>query len=291
MLTTCSPITASCPLRRVLGIAFILLALFFHSGCAHKEEVTLAKPAASSDLTPTELLARAKGMLDSDAPNYDPAAAFTLLEKASDAGLLDARLELATCKSLGLGTKRDYPAAVVMIRSLASSGHLDSQYKLAHELIYNGLSDNRSLLKQDTSSPSDIEGVSWLRRASISGHVKAQASLAVCYVNGIGVKRNPYEAFRWARLAAVNGSASAQFTLGCIYANGEGVRQDLMSSYVWLMIGRSNPDAGYTANLHDHSISQIRRHLDPEELAECERRIADTLSLMRSKSTSNTSGK
>ncbi len=54
------------------------------------------------------------------------------------------------------------------------------------------------------------------------GDASAQYELAECYIEGIGCKINPQEAFKWYKKAADQGEVRALFNLGRLYYNGEG---------------------------------------------------------------------
>ncbi|KAI9329421.1 hypothetical protein BDR26DRAFT_842127 [Obelidium mucronatum] len=71
------------------------------------------------------------------------------------------------------------------------------------------------------------EAVRLLRMAAEQDHVRAQAKLAQCLLNGVGCPESKEEAFEWFTQAADGGSVAAMFALGQCFENGDGCNQDL----------------------------------------------------------------
>ena len=65
------------------------------------------------------------------------------------------------------------------------------------------------------------------------GDPHRQATLAVLYHSGQGVKQDYQKAFYWYKKAAEQGHTSAQANLGVMYAKGTGTEQDYIKSYAW----------------------------------------------------------
>lgn len=65
-----------------------------------------------------------------------------------------------------------------------------------------------------------------IKEAAETNEVTAQYYLGHIYDEGIGVAKNPVEAFNWMKPAAQQGMARAQNYLGWMYENGAGVAQD-----------------------------------------------------------------
>jgi hypothetical protein len=65
------------------------------------------------------------------------------------------------------------------------------------------------------------------------GNADVQATLAVMYHTGQGVKQNYKKAFYWYKKAAVQGLTAAQANLGVMYAKGTGTKKDYVQSYAW----------------------------------------------------------
>ena len=75
----------------------------------------------------------------------------------------------------------------------------------------------------------------WLPLAK-QGNTNIQATLAVLYHAGMGVKQNYKEAFHWYQLAAEGGDVAAQANLGVMYAKGTGTSINLVKSYAWYSV-------------------------------------------------------
>jgi len=71
------------------------------------------------------------------------------------------------------------------------------------------------------------------RQAAQGGDPAAQEAVALAFLSGDDVERDPEEAFRWMSLAAEQGRASAQTRLGEMYAYGNGPDQDYDKALAW----------------------------------------------------------
>jgi len=118
--------------------------------------------------------------------------------------------------------RRDYPAAVELLRPLAEQGNTFAQVNLAY-LTFEG----------DGTAANSQEAAKWYRRAAEQGDENAQYNLGVMYENGKGVERDLSEAVKWWRKAARQGYADAQYNLGAMYYNGRGVEKDYVRAYMW----------------------------------------------------------
>ena len=65
------------------------------------------------------------------------------------------------------------------------------------------------------------------------GDANAQCNLGILYSKGLGVQKDPAEAFRLFNLAAVQGNTQAEFQLGVMYAKGYGVAQNYGAALMW----------------------------------------------------------
>jgi len=68
------------------------------------------------------------------------------------------------------------------------------------------------------------------------GNSLMQATIAVLYHAGQGVKRDYQKAFYWYKKAAEQGNSAAQANLGVMYAKGTGTNQNLIESYAWYSV-------------------------------------------------------
>ena len=67
------------------------------------------------------------------------------------------------------------------------------------------------------------------------GDPHLQSGLALLYMQGIAVDRNPLEGIKWMRKAAEQGHGQAQYALALNYGNGDGVKQNTVEAMKWLV--------------------------------------------------------
>jgi TPR repeat protein len=87
---------------------------------------------------------------------------------------------------------------------------------------------NSELLSEDYK-----EAVKIYRLSAEQGEAEGQSSLAMMYLEGLGVTQDYIEATRLFHLAAEQEEAFAQYQLGLIYAKGVGVLQDEKEAIKW----------------------------------------------------------
>ena len=75
----------------------------------------------------------------------------------------------------------------------------------------------------------------WMPLAK-KGDANIQATLAVLYHTGQGVKQDYKQAFHWYQKAAEQGNIAAQANLGVMYAKGTGTKRDYVKSYAWYSV-------------------------------------------------------
>ena len=68
------------------------------------------------------------------------------------------------------------------------------------------------------------------------GNVTVQATVAVLYHTGQGVKRDYQKAFYWYKKAAEQGNPASQANLGVMYAKGTGTKRNMIESYAWYSV-------------------------------------------------------
>ena len=68
------------------------------------------------------------------------------------------------------------------------------------------------------------------------GNVTVQATVAVLYHTGQGVKKDYKKAFYWYKKAAEKGNSQSQANLGVMYAKGTGTKRDMVKSYAWYSV-------------------------------------------------------
>ncbi|QDO95648.1 sel1 repeat family protein [Formosa sediminum] len=69
--------------------------------------------------------------------------------------------------------------------------------------------------------------------AANEGHDFAQFNVGLMYEQGLGVNKNPNEAFLWYEKSANQGNSAAQFNLGVSYENGYGTTIDYTKANSW----------------------------------------------------------
>ena len=75
----------------------------------------------------------------------------------------------------------------------------------------------------------------WKKLAQ-KGNVQVQATVAVLYHTGQGVKKDYKKAFYWYKKAAEKGNSQSQANLGVMYAKGTGTKRDIVQSYAWYSV-------------------------------------------------------
>ncbi len=134
------------------------------------------------------------------------ADAIKLLAKAASLGYLPAVNELGLDYYTGKYIKKDQDKAISIWEAAANSGSKEAQLRLSISDIYgNG---NDSLFKPAVDS---------IKNAVKNGSVLAQATLAYCYQNGIGLDKDLPYAVEYYRFAAQRGSQFAYNQLKQLY--------------------------------------------------------------------------
>jgi len=118
----------------------------------------------------------------------------------------------------------------------------------------------------------DAKAAKWYRLAAEQGHPSAQYHLAVMYSNGTGVPEDSVEALKWFHKSAERGHVSAQLRLAAMYAHGVGVPKDDVEAYRWYLVFSGKCPAG-----HRDSIARQKERLTTEQLAEAEKRAAESM--------------
>ena len=91
------------------------------------------------------------------------------------------------------------------LRHSAESGDVDAQFDLAY-LYYKADSDPAV----SGMTQSNNLAAYWYRKAAQQGHLSAQYNMAVLYLHGHGVDRDPVTAYAWLLLAAGEGHLGSQ---------------------------------------------------------------------------------
>lgn len=122
---------------------------------------------------------------------------------------------LGTMELCGAGARRDYTSGIERLRSAASKGVCVAQFLLG------GLLQNRNEKE---------ESVLWFRRAVDGGSPYARFYLALAYINGGGIERDPRQAEGLLQEAALKGHVNAMKYLAKLYREGRHLGQNMKMS-------------------------------------------------------------
>lgn len=86
------------------------------------------------------------------------------------------------------------------------------------------------------------EAATWFRKAAEQGDAKSQCQLGLLYQRGQGVETNYDEAIKWIRKAVEQGDVEAQFALGHSYCQGRGVETNGAEGIKWF---RKSAEGGH----------------------------------------------
>ena len=84
--------------------------------------------------------------------------------------------------------------------------------------------------------------------------------------------KDSVEALKWYHKSAERGHVSAQLRLASMYARGMGVPADDVEAYRWYLVFSDKCPAG-----HRDSIARQKEQLTTEQLAEAEKRAAESM--------------
>lgn len=125
-----------------------------------------------------------------------------------------------------VGKYKDYSNEQLL--SLTKSNDLEAITQLGRNALQSGDS---------------IEAYKWFMKAAEQGYAVAEYNIGVCYLEGLGVKRNTADAFNWTMKAAKQGFAPAQNNIGLLFFSGEGVEEDLAEGFKWCMKAAKQGDS------------------------------------------------
>lgn len=126
-----------------------------------------------------------------DSPRSRALGTAPWVREAAEAGNADAQfLQASFCAQGRFGNRRDDDAAAQWLARGAAQGHATSQLGYARQLL--GAGDEE-------------RAAAYLKHAAEQGHVEAMYSLALCYLDGMGVPRSADDAAEWFGRAAEEG--------------------------------------------------------------------------------------
>jgi len=109
------------------------------------------------------------------------------------------------------------------------------------------------------------EAWSILEPLAENGNSDAQVLMAIRYVHGMEVKRDPRRARKWFTKAAEQGDVEAQVELGLMLAKGEGGKTDFVEAVRWF---RSAAEAGYAAGQYNLGLAYQTGQGAPHDAAQ-----------------------
>ena len=125
-------------------------------------------------------------------------------------------------RAVELSSRGRAPESIPLYRSLAESGHVESQKTLARFYLYGrGVPVDKG------------EAVMWMRRAAEQGDTESMNNMGYLYNRGLGVEQNEAAAVEWFRKAAEHGCVEAMYNVGVSYAAGKGVPKDDSKAAEW----------------------------------------------------------
>jgi len=180
-------------------------------------------------------------------------AAKPWLEKASEAGVVEAHFHLAQslAQAPDASSRR---RSLVLLTQAAQGGYAPAQLELALLLdasqaeaatdwlemaAQQGLPKAQYLfglhLSQGRRGAGSVaQATQWWDKAARNGSVEAATALGAAYLAGEGVLRDAKSALHWIRIAADAGDAKAQWNLGGMYISGAGgLPPDIKQAFAW----------------------------------------------------------
>lgn len=98
-----------------------------------------------------------------------------------------------------------------------------------------------------------------------SGDPEAQCDLALCYFNGVLVKRDIAIAFNWFLKSAFQGNPTAQYHVGLYYQNGQVVTKNFETGFSWMLKAAEQGQKDAQANIGICYLQGIGTNRDPVE--------------------------
>ena len=80
----------------------------------------------------------------------------------------------------------------------------------------------------------------WYQQAATQDNVAAQNNLAALYFEGTGTEQSYEQAAHWYQQAAIAGDSNAQYNLAVMYQEGLGVEFDLVQAWAWLELAAAH---------------------------------------------------
>jgi AcrR family transcriptional regulator len=214
-----------------------------------------ARATQASFGTDTRTLAKASGVTIINATGAAVIGQMTPTAQAmaarAEKGDTGAQAELAMAYLRGDGVVSDPAAAAGWAGLAATRGQSLGQFILG--TLYN------SGIKPDAQL-----GFRWMSAAALNGNVKAMHNVAVAFLSGSGVDKNPGQAANWFNKAASMGYRDSAFDLAVLYERGEGVAQNTQRALYWYdnAAAAGDKEAAQRASLLRFGVPEIAGNLD-----------------------------
>ena len=176
-----------------------------------------------------------------------------MLQKAAEAGSLEAMYDLSDCYYDGEGVDKNMPLAIKWMTKAADGGYvkaqaalgaaycmggdgLDQSYTLSEKYLLMAANkdnvDAQAFLSTLYIAIEDYEkAMVWARKATQMEHPQACLMLGRIYDEGLGVDVNHTEGLKWFEKAADKGDADAQNIVGNIYLNADYVENNPQKAF------------------------------------------------------------
>lgn len=176
-----------------------------------------------------------------------------LLQKAADAGSLEAMYDLSDCYYDGEGVEKNMTLAIKWITKAADAGYVKAQTALGATYLQGmeGLDQNYALSEKYLLMASDKDNTDaqaflaylyiamedyskamvWARKAAQMEHPQACFALGRIYDEGLGIEIDHKEGLKWYEKAANAGDADAQNIVGNIYTDADFVKHDYKKAF------------------------------------------------------------
>lgn len=172
-----------------------------------------------------------------------------LIQRAAQAGSMEAQAVLATCYSVGHGVQRDYfkgegirNASVRNAAEDPNAALAFAKYKIKWLHLAAEQGNAYAQFTLGSTAKVDEAAAKWMRMAAEQGLAPAQRRLGKMYREGKGVARDAEQGFQWLVKAALQGNTAAKREVGSAFFWGEGTSQNQKEGVKWLLEAASEGD-------------------------------------------------
>lgn len=195
--------------------------------------------------------------------------------RAAKQGHADAMFNLGAAYYNGDGVQEDYQLAhawfALAERAGSAAGReaaARSRAELHAETLAGAEAQLAYLLERGEEVPPDRPAaLAIYRRLAEAGNNFVALRLSAMYFNGVGVERDPLQAFRWYEMAAEHNYPPAMQNLAVMYSEGAGVPRDYVAAYMWFLGASSRGLANAVK-----AIELIKPKMTPKEIRDAEKR-------------------